>query len=48
MSLCRLTIHELLEMLGKGQISAVDLTRDVLARISEIDDRCDGLHPAMP
>ena len=36
MSLHKLTIHELGEMLGRRQVSAVELTRDVLQRIEKI------------
>ena len=39
MSFYRLTIHELLELLERGQVSAVDLTRNVLDRIAAVDDR---------
>jgi aspartyl-tRNA(Asn)/glutamyl-tRNA(Gln) amidotransferase subunit A len=39
MSLHKLTIHELGEMLGRRQVSAVELTRDVLQRIEKIEDR---------
>jgi aspartyl-tRNA(Asn)/glutamyl-tRNA(Gln) amidotransferase subunit A len=39
MSLSRLTIHELREMLAKRQVSAVDLTKDVLDRIEKVEDK---------
>ena len=39
MSLNRLTIHELQEMLAEGQVSAVELTRDVLDRIEKVEDK---------
>jgi aspartyl-tRNA(Asn)/glutamyl-tRNA(Gln) amidotransferase subunit A len=39
MSLHTLTIHELQEMLAKGQVSAVELTQDVLGRIDKIEDK---------
>lgn len=39
MSLFRLTIHELQEMLAGGKITAVELTRDVLDHISAIEDK---------
>ena len=39
MSLHRLTIHELQEMLAKRQVSAVELTRDVLDRIDKVEDK---------
>jgi aspartyl-tRNA(Asn)/glutamyl-tRNA(Gln) amidotransferase subunit A len=39
MSLHRLTIHELQELLAARQISAVELTRDVLARIEKVEDK---------
>ena len=39
MSLSRLTIHELREMLVKRQVSAVDLTKDVLDRIEKVEDK---------
>ncbi|MDH3332375.1 MAG: amidase family protein, partial [Desulfobulbaceae bacterium] len=39
MSLHRLTIHELREMLDGRQVSAVELTRDVLQRIEKVEDR---------
>ena len=39
MSLYRLTIHELRDMLARRQISAVELTRDVLGRIAQVEDR---------
>src|SRR6056300_1243790 len=39
MSLHKLTIHELGEMLGRRQVSAVELTRDVLQRIEKVEDR---------
>ena len=39
MSLHRLTIHELQEMLAKRQVSAVELTRDVLDRIEKVEDK---------
>jgi aspartyl-tRNA(Asn)/glutamyl-tRNA(Gln) amidotransferase subunit A len=39
MSLHRLTIHELREMLAGRQVSAVELTRDVLQRIEKVEDR---------
>jgi len=39
MSLYRLTIHELQELLATRQISAVELTSDVLARIEKVEDK---------
>jgi aspartyl-tRNA(Asn)/glutamyl-tRNA(Gln) amidotransferase subunit A len=39
MSLHKLTIHELLEMLNGRQVSAVELIRDVLQRIEKVEDR---------
>jgi aspartyl-tRNA(Asn)/glutamyl-tRNA(Gln) amidotransferase subunit A len=39
MSLHKLTIHELGEMLGRRQVSAGELTRDVLQRIEKVEDR---------
>jgi len=39
MSLHTLTIHELQDMLNKRQVSAVELTRDVLERIEKVEDR---------
>ena len=39
MSLHKLTIHELREMLDGRQVSAVELTRDVLQRIEKVEDR---------
>ncbi|KPJ99471.1 MAG: glutamyl-tRNA amidotransferase [Desulfobacterales bacterium SG8_35] len=39
MSLYKLTIHELRGLLGKRQVSAVELTRDVLARIEKVEDK---------
>jgi aspartyl-tRNA(Asn)/glutamyl-tRNA(Gln) amidotransferase subunit A len=39
MSLHKLTIHELREMLAGRQVSAVELTRDVLQRIEKVEDR---------
>jgi aspartyl-tRNA(Asn)/glutamyl-tRNA(Gln) amidotransferase subunit A len=39
MALHALTIHELQEMLATGQISAVELTRDVLSRIEKVEDK---------
>jgi aspartyl-tRNA(Asn)/glutamyl-tRNA(Gln) amidotransferase subunit A len=39
MSLFGLTIHELQEMLAKQQVSAVELTRDVLDRIERVEDK---------
>ena len=39
MSLHRLTIHELQQMLADRQVSAVELTRDVLNRIEAVEDR---------
>jgi aspartyl-tRNA(Asn)/glutamyl-tRNA(Gln) amidotransferase subunit A len=39
MSFYRLTIHELREMLATGKVSAVELTRDVLARIEKVEDK---------
>jgi aspartyl-tRNA(Asn)/glutamyl-tRNA(Gln) amidotransferase subunit A len=39
MSLHRLTIHELQEMLVRRQVSAVELTRDVLQRIEKVENR---------
>jgi aspartyl-tRNA(Asn)/glutamyl-tRNA(Gln) amidotransferase subunit A len=39
MSLHRLTIHELREMLARRQVSAVELTRDVMQRIDKVEDR---------
>ncbi len=39
MALHRLTIHELREMLAGRQVSAVELTRDVLHRIEQVEDR---------
>jgi aspartyl-tRNA(Asn)/glutamyl-tRNA(Gln) amidotransferase subunit A len=39
MSLNRLTIHELRKLLATRQISAVELARDVLARIEKVEDK---------
>ena len=39
MSLHKLTIHELQEMLARRQVSAVELTRDVLQRIEKVEDK---------
>jgi aspartyl-tRNA(Asn)/glutamyl-tRNA(Gln) amidotransferase subunit A len=39
MSLHKLTIHELKEMLARRKVSAVELTRDVLQRIEKVEDR---------
>jgi aspartyl-tRNA(Asn)/glutamyl-tRNA(Gln) amidotransferase subunit A len=39
MALHALTIHELQEMLAKGQVSAVEVTRDVLERIEKVEDK---------
>ena len=39
MSLHRLTIHELQEMLATKSISAVELTKDVLGRIEKVEDK---------
>lgn len=39
MSLYKLTIHELQEMLAKREVSAVEVTRDVLGRIEEVEDK---------
>jgi aspartyl-tRNA(Asn)/glutamyl-tRNA(Gln) amidotransferase subunit A len=39
MSFYRLTIHELREMLSTGKVSALELTRDVLARIEKVEDK---------
>ncbi len=39
MSLHGLTIHELREMLAQRQVSAVELTRDVLHRIEKVEDK---------
>ena len=39
MSLHKLTIHELQEMLAARKISAVELTRDVLDRIEKVEDK---------
>jgi len=39
MSLHRLTIHELQDMLNKRQVSAVELTQDVLDRIGAVEDK---------
>jgi aspartyl-tRNA(Asn)/glutamyl-tRNA(Gln) amidotransferase subunit A len=39
MSLFTLTIHELREMLARRQVSAVELTSDVLQRIEKVEDR---------
>ena len=39
MALHALTIHELQEMLAKGQVSAVEVTRDVLGRIEKVEDK---------
>lgn len=39
MSLHKLSIHELREMLDGRQVSAVELTRDVLQRIEKVEDR---------
>ncbi len=39
MSLHKLTIHELQEMLTRRQVSAVELTKDVLDRIEKVEDR---------
>ncbi len=38
MSLHKLTIHELQEMLASRQVSAVELTRDVLDRIEKVEE----------
>ena len=39
MALHALTIHELQEMLAKGQVSAVEVTGDVLDRITKVEDK---------
>ena len=39
MSLHALTIHELQEKLARGEVSAVEATRDVLERIEKVEDR---------
>ena len=39
MSLHRLTVHELQEMLASRKISAVELTKDVLDRIQKVEDK---------
>ena len=39
MSLHRLTVHELQEMLASRKISAVELTKDVLDRILKVEDK---------
>jgi len=39
MALHALTIHELQEMLAKGQVSAVEVARDVLERIAKVEDK---------
>ena len=39
MSLHRLTVHELQEMLASRKISAVELTKDVLDRIEKVEDK---------
>ncbi|MBW2465887.1 MAG: Asp-tRNA(Asn)/Glu-tRNA(Gln) amidotransferase subunit GatA [Deltaproteobacteria bacterium] len=39
MSLNSLTIHKLQEMLAQGKVSAVEVTRDVLGRIENIEDK---------
>ena len=39
MALHALTIHELREMLANGQVSAVEVTRDVLDRIEKVEDK---------
>ncbi len=39
MSLHTLTIHELQELLEKRQVSAVELTKDVLDRIEKVEDK---------
>lgn len=39
MSLHTLTIHELQEMLAKRQVSALEVTRDVLDRIDKVEDK---------
>jgi Asp-tRNA(Asn)/Glu-tRNA(Gln) amidotransferase A subunit family amidase len=36
MSLHTLTIHELQEMLAEGQVSAVEITKDVLGRVEKV------------
>ena len=38
MSLSNLTIHELQDMLAKGQVSAVEVTRAVLDRIEAVEE----------
>ncbi|MGW8287108.1 MAG: Asp-tRNA(Asn)/Glu-tRNA(Gln) amidotransferase subunit GatA [Desulfobulbales bacterium] len=39
MSLAELTIHELQEKLNRHEVSAVELTRDVLDRIEQVEDK---------
>ena len=39
MALHALTIHELQEMLANGQVSAVEIARDVLDRIAKVEDK---------
>jgi aspartyl-tRNA(Asn)/glutamyl-tRNA(Gln) amidotransferase subunit A len=39
MALHALTIHELQEMLAKGQVSAVEIARDVLDQITKVEDK---------
>ncbi|HPU75778.1 MAG TPA: amidase, partial [Bacillota bacterium] len=35
--LCHITLHELRDMLAQGQVSAREITSDVLARIDEVE-----------
>ncbi|MFO7605536.1 MAG: Asp-tRNA(Asn)/Glu-tRNA(Gln) amidotransferase subunit GatA [Desulfurivibrionaceae bacterium] len=39
MELYSLTVHQLREMLSKGEVSAVEITESVLARIERVEDR---------
>jgi aspartyl-tRNA(Asn)/glutamyl-tRNA(Gln) amidotransferase subunit A len=39
MTLHTLTIHELQDMLAKGQVTAVEATRDVLDRIEKVEGK---------
>ena len=39
MDICKLTVHELVELLDKGELTSEEITRAYLDRIKEVDPK---------
>ncbi|HSB69333.1 MAG TPA: Asp-tRNA(Asn)/Glu-tRNA(Gln) amidotransferase subunit GatA [Candidatus Methylomirabilis sp.] len=48
MDLCRLTIHELRDLIGKGEVSPVQVVQSYLVRIGQLEDRVQAFNTLTP